>query len=242
MRLPVDRRAPDAHPRHQFRGAGRPLPARSQALGVAQALGSGAAGGVSGVVPKVRCYCPALGDAKNGASLATSAGPKWACGFDGGAWSISSQPWIRTRALSNACSQIDARPYALPEKRITEIGPVALGRAAERCAVGVRGGEHDRVVVGEHRHEAAGEARRHDDDTVLDAFAVERSRDLLRRQLAGERARRAQRESAPRPVRGHQQEKDVGVPVHHRGERMHRLGKIALVGERQALARVPVVH
>ncbi len=30
--------------------------------------------------------------------------------------------------------------------------------------------------------------------------------------------------------------------MHHRGERMHRLGKIALVGERQALARLAVVH
>ena len=40
--------------------------------------------------------------AKNGASFATKAGPKCACGFDGRARSISSQPWMRTRALSNA--------------------------------------------------------------------------------------------------------------------------------------------
>ena len=76
VRVPVDRRAAHPHPRHQFGGAGRSLSSRSRLVGVAQSVGSGASGGVS-------YWPPAVGAAKNGASLATSAGPKWPCGFDG---------------------------------------------------------------------------------------------------------------------------------------------------------------
>ena len=49
--------------------------------------------------------------------------------------------------------KIDARPHALPEECVAEIGPFALGGASERGAPGIRRGQHDAVVVGERRHE-----------------------------------------------------------------------------------------
>ena len=44
--------------------------------------------------------------------------------------------------------EIPPRPHALPKECVAEIGPVALGRTAERGTVGIGGGEHDGVVVG----------------------------------------------------------------------------------------------
>ena len=38
--VPVDRRRPLPHPRHQLVGAGRPLPSRPRIVGLAQVLGS----------------------------------------------------------------------------------------------------------------------------------------------------------------------------------------------------------
>jgi RimJ/RimL family protein N-acetyltransferase len=94
MRLPMDRRAAIAHPRHQLGGADRPLSFGSRLVGVVEVVGAGKPRDVTS-----RLYCPVLaGAAKNGASFAASAGPKWPCGFDGGTRSISSQPWIRARA------------------------------------------------------------------------------------------------------------------------------------------------
>ncbi len=46
VRLSVDRRRPLPHPRHQFLGAVRSLPARSRPVGVAQGLGAREGGGV----------------------------------------------------------------------------------------------------------------------------------------------------------------------------------------------------
>ena len=46
VRLPMDRRRPLSHPRHQILGAARPFPPRPRPVGLAQGLGAGEAGGV----------------------------------------------------------------------------------------------------------------------------------------------------------------------------------------------------
>jgi RimJ/RimL family protein N-acetyltransferase len=50
MRISVDGRAPDPHPRHSFGGAGRSFSARSRSMAVAQVLGAGPPRGVRDVI------------------------------------------------------------------------------------------------------------------------------------------------------------------------------------------------
>ena len=137
--------------------------------------------------------------------------------------------------------QIPAGPHALPKESIAEIGPVALGRAAERGMFCVRGRKHDRIVVGERRHEYPCKAGRYDDDAVLDALVIERGHNLPRRQFDNSFVGQAQAEASRLSVRRHQQKKHVVVFVHRLAEGVDRGSKIGRIRERQVLERFALI-
>ncbi len=97
--LPVDRRALDPHPRHQFGRADRPLPARSRAVAVAQVLGPRPPRRVNLFI--VRQLCAGM---RRTAPVSRPAPAR--NGLAGSrAWHGPSVPsrWISIRAFSNAC-------------------------------------------------------------------------------------------------------------------------------------------
>src|SRR5690349_10556241 len=79
--------------------------------------------------------------------------------------------------------KIGAGMQALMEESIAEIGPIALRGAAERCVLGVRSSDDDGVVVRDRRQKNSRVTSRDDYHPRLDALAVERGRNLLRRQF-----------------------------------------------------------